>query len=221
MNPINENTAFLTGYMEANNNHTTTIPLGKVDPPKAQPQSQPTASNFLAKGEISLWLDTYDDIFSDFDPRPYSKRALSDDFIFEAQKVSKEVKPGLLELRLLIPHDQRNVSQENTIKERIRKHFEHQFVTLQEERTKNVKKGIMLAVSGFVLLLIASYLSYLEVENVPGSFFIHFLLVLFEPAGWFIGWYGLDHVFYLAREKKSDHEFYQKMSKLRIKFETY
>jgi hypothetical protein len=30
---------------------------------------------------ISLWLATYDDLFSDFDPRSFTKRVLSDDFI--------------------------------------------------------------------------------------------------------------------------------------------
>ena len=28
----------------------------------------------LAKHEVSLWLDDYSDLFSDFDPRPYSQR---------------------------------------------------------------------------------------------------------------------------------------------------
>ena len=35
----------------------------------------------LREGNISLVLDSYDDLFSDFDPRDYSQKALSDDFL--------------------------------------------------------------------------------------------------------------------------------------------
>lgn len=44
----------------------------------------------LEMSEISIWLDNYDDIFSDFDPRPYSQRSLSDDFLAEAKKIEHE-----------------------------------------------------------------------------------------------------------------------------------
>ena len=37
---------------------------------------------------ISLWIDSYDDIFSDFDPRPFSARNISDDFLYEVKKTS-------------------------------------------------------------------------------------------------------------------------------------
>ena len=39
---------------------------------------------------VSLWLDNYDNIFSDFDPRSYAHRELSDDFLIEAKKVTHE-----------------------------------------------------------------------------------------------------------------------------------
>ena len=42
--------------------------------------------------DISIWLETYDDIFSDFDPKAYSERVLSDDFLVEIRKVSYEKK---------------------------------------------------------------------------------------------------------------------------------
>ncbi|MBI2151367.1 hypothetical protein HYU21_01420, partial [Candidatus Woesearchaeota archaeon] len=35
----------------------------------------------VREGNISLVLDSYDDIFSDFDPRDYSEKALSEDFL--------------------------------------------------------------------------------------------------------------------------------------------
>ena len=36
--------------------------------------------------EISFWLDSYDDLFSDFDPRPYAQKGFSEDFLDEAKR---------------------------------------------------------------------------------------------------------------------------------------
>ena len=30
---------------------------------------------------VSIWIDSYDDVFSDFDPRSYDERNISDDFL--------------------------------------------------------------------------------------------------------------------------------------------
>ena len=73
---------------------------------------------YLKQGNISLILDGYEDLFSDFDPRPYSKRTLSDDFIFECKKAVRENKVEFhnLELRLLIPKYKRKTNEEVIIR---------------------------------------------------------------------------------------------------------
>ena len=40
--------------------------------------------------DIKIWIDEYDGIFSDFDPRPYSERNMSDDFLNECNKLFRE-----------------------------------------------------------------------------------------------------------------------------------
>ena len=45
----------------------------------------------MSGAKIFLWLDDFDDIFSDFDPRPYSARELSDDFLDEVRKIAAEM----------------------------------------------------------------------------------------------------------------------------------
>lgn len=66
----------------------------------------------LKLSEICLILDTYDDIFSDFDPRPYDERGLSDDFLSEARKAVKKKPSETIELKFLIPANKRNLSDE-------------------------------------------------------------------------------------------------------------
>ena len=57
---------------------------GRAPAGKITPGSDRTREPNPAVGAVSLWLDTYEDIFSDFDPRPYGQRALSEDFVAEA-----------------------------------------------------------------------------------------------------------------------------------------
>lgn len=55
--------------------------------------------------EISIWVDTYDDVFSDFDSRPYDNRELSDDFLTEVRKMVRSNAPGKVELKFHLMED--------------------------------------------------------------------------------------------------------------------
>ena len=171
----------------------------------------------LQMSEISILLDTYDDIFSDFDPRPYSQRALSDDFLLEAKKASKEKTSGNIELKLLIPKNKKDAEQENIIRKRLHAHFKKHFNLLQEEAKKTRLKGLFLVLIGVFLMMAATYIYSFK----STKFVFNLLFVLLEPAGWFITWYGLDQIFYTSNLKKQDLDFYSKMSKCQITFLTY
>ncbi len=79
----------------------------------------------LRMSEISLWLDHYDDIFSNFDPRPYSQKALSDDFLLETKRASRDKVSGQIELKFLVKAEMRNKKQENLIRRRLKEHFKN------------------------------------------------------------------------------------------------
>ncbi len=179
-----------------------------------QNASEDERTRLLQMSEISLWLDTYDDIFSDFDPRPYSQRALSDDFLSEAKKASKEKTSGRIELIFLLPTEKRNTELEAIIRRRLHEHFRKHYNMLEEEVRKVRNNGILTALGGFFLMLIASYVSWKRAD----SLFFNMLLILIEPAGWFITWFGLDQVFYTSKQKKPDVDFYGKMAKCDIEF---
>ncbi|MFH0714374.1 MAG: hypothetical protein V1847_02145 [Candidatus Diapherotrites archaeon] len=170
----------------------------------------------LKKSEISLWLDHYDDIFSDFDPRPYHERSLSDDFLFEARKASREMKGGL-QLHFLVPALLRDSKHEEMIKKRLKEHFKKHAMLAEKEQKKVVEVGAGLAAFGFVLLASGAFIVYSQPQNIAWDV----LLVILEPAGWFTAWTGLDQIFYEARKQKPELEFYQKMSKAEILFEPY
>lgn len=183
---------------------------------KAEIKAEVEKEKLLSISEISLWLDTYDDIFSDFDPRPYSERALSVDFLDEVKRASRERASGILELKLLIPKDMRNSEKESSIKKRLHEHFKKHHAILKKEKKKIVKTSIFTCLIGFTMMAFASLL-----RTLHPTVFNSILMVLFEPAGWFAVWFSLDRIFYLVKGKRPDLEFYGKMSKSGISFISY
>lgn len=69
----------------------------------------------LRESNISLSMSSYNNLFSDFDPRDYSQKILSEDFIDECKRAVRE-KNGKIELILLFPKDRRNIKDEIKIK---------------------------------------------------------------------------------------------------------
>lgn len=173
--------------------------------------------NFMQMSEIGLALEGYDDIFSDFDPRPYKDRALSTDFLNEAKRASKDKKSGI-EIKFLIPTKQRNYKTEEVIKERLKRHFKRHHDLLNCERKGIIEKGLLFTIIGVGLMVLATYLLFTYQER---SFLLAFLNVLLEPAGWFLFWEGLDYTITQAREQKPELEFYEKMHKAKINFMSY
>lgn len=167
--------------------------------------------------EISISLDTYDDIFSDFDPRPYHLRAISDDFLTEAKKAVRNKPSGGIELRFIIPAHARNAQHEAIIKERLRGYFSEQYRHLRRAHRAMRGKAIFLTLLGIVLMIAAAY-----VRTKPSqAFHLQMLYVLFDPAGWFSTWFGLERLISLWTKEKPEMDFYQKMSKCEITFAAY
>lgn len=168
----------------------------------------------LRLSEISLILDTYDDIFSDFDPRPFSERAVSDDFLLEVKKASKDKPSGGIEIKFLIPAKERNASHEHLIRRRLREHFTKHHQMIQEKMRKTLFRTGIMAVLGVVMIMIATYLNGFN----SSLFFMRFITTLLEPAGWFTTWTGLDEWYYTFTDIKKEHDFYEKMAKAEIIF---
>lgn len=170
----------------------------------------------MREGNISLILEEYNDLFSDFDPREYSERALSEDFIEECKRASRD-KPadGSLELRLLIPNKKRNLAEEKIIGQRLNEHFKRHFERVQKDGKKIKKRGIIWTMVGWILLFLSGVI-YLN----PGIFY-QLLFVVFNPAGWFTMWTGFDMYLSNLKEEKPEFEFYKKMANMNIYFFGY
>lgn len=171
----------------------------------------------LKKSKVGIWLDSYNNFFSDFDPRIYSERDLSEDFLSQAKRITGDLKKDSFEVTFLIPKKERNETTERIIKERLRKYFKKVTEELEKEKKGYLIKGIVTVIIGVAIMFLASIIAYMGEETYANTL----LLVVFDPAGWFAAWYGLDTIFYQAQEDNDDLRFYRKMSKVNLNFYSY
>jgi hypothetical protein len=137
--------------------------------------------------DISIALDTYEDIFSDFDPRPYKERDLSIDFLNAIKMRHVEAKKGQLEVRFFMPSEKRNQKIETTIKRRLRDYFTREMDEMREALNKRRKSGAAYMIIGGMLLLFEGVIAEISLP-IPLPKLIEIMLV---PAGWFGMWIGI------------------------------
>lgn len=172
----------------------------------------------LEQSEISLLLENYDDIFSDFDSRAYSQKAISQDFLEEAERASRDKEYGKVELRFLVPSKIRNTHNELIIKKRLKNHFKRHSELAKKEFKGVIMQGIFFVILGIIIMFIAAFILFSYSKT---SLFSSFLIIFLEPAGWFFFWEGLDLIIFETKKKKPEFEFYRKMSKCKISFSSY
>ena len=172
----------------------------------------------LQISEVSLWLYGYDDLFSDFDPRPYAQRALSEDFLEESKRITKQKESGRLQLTFSVPEKSRDAEKEKIIKKRLRDHFKKRHEMIKGELGNRTKFGMGFVISGLTLMFTAAYLLF---KFHQSTLWTSLLIVLFEPGGWFLFWEGLDVLIFELKDVRPEVEFYDKMARAEIDFISY
>jgi len=75
--------------------------------------------------DLGLWLQDYDDIYSDFDSRNYLKRRVSADFINELRISLKNKNEKIInDLVLLLPREKRDPGSEQKITRNLQNYFD-------------------------------------------------------------------------------------------------
>lgn len=170
---------------------------------------------YKSSEDILLVLDSYDDLFSDFDPRPYSKKALSEDFLVECKKASLD-KKGKIQIKFFLPKQKREPMDEIKIKKRMKEHFHKHMIQNRRIIEKIRTKGFGWFIAGSSLIVITAIL-----PDEFSSVFMKVLINLAHPGGWFFLWEGLAKLLITTKEKKPNYEFYKKMVNANISFFDY
>ncbi len=171
---------------------------------------EPKVSTLLNSIQISL--DEYDDIFSDFDPSPYTKRLLSEDFLKEIQRRYIETDKGEIEIRFTLPSKLRDLKTEGLIKKRLNHYFLMKIRNADDELKKIKTKGIIYFIVGFSLLSVDIFI-YDSQDLIT-----RLLSILLTPAGWYGMYTGLEHVFSHPSELVDKRKFYERFQKAKYLF---
>jgi len=184
-------------------------------PPPSDP-AKTAIDEGLTMGELAVRLDTYDDIFSDFDPRPHSRRELSEDLIKELSRRYRENPKGDLELRFFIPAPARDARLEGVIRKRLKDHFMIERQKIQSQINDHRTKGLRYMAVGFGMLLAELYISFAQ----PTELWVKVMSVLLTPAGWFSLWTGMEKLVEVPYNLENLRSFYEKFSKCNYVFVT-
>jgi hypothetical protein len=165
--------------------------------------------------EISIAIDSWDDIFSDFDPSPLEQRVLSEDFLFELKKRYRETQRGNYVITLYAPITFKDDNTERIVIKRLKQYFKFRFLSLAKELTHHRAKGGLFIVLGVGALGMMSMVTFYKLLN---QLQIELLGIVLVPLGWFGIWEGFSRIIEPAPKLTQELELYSKLAKVTIKF---
>ncbi len=130
---------------------------------------------------------------------------------------------------MILPHSKRDLREETVIKSRLKSYFKKSYDKKKSEQwwwrfwsSLWVLFGILLmSMSGYVTYLTSSFTNnFWRLKDGEGVLF-NVLNAVFQPAGWFVMWTGLDLLILKGRERLPELKFLKKMSKVHIEFAGY
>ena len=165
--------------------------------------------------EIAIVIDTWDDVFSDFDPRPLNQRTVSGDFVEELKKRYRETQRGSLKITIYAPHSLQSPESERMVRQRLKKHFHYFFLLKKKDLFRWLLRGwvfITIGVSSLTFLTLATYYKFLS------QITIDIIGVILMPLGWFGFWEGLSKLIDTSPAFINEEKFFEKLSKASYKF---
>ena len=165
--------------------------------------------------EISIAIDTWDDIFSDFDPRPLNTRTFSEDFITELKKRYRETRRGSFLVIIYAPISLKNETKEKTVVQRLKRHFKHRFTQRQKELNRIRRRGISFVILGICSLGFLTLITYFQLFS---GLAIEILGIIFMPLGWFGIWEGFSKIVDTSPRFIQEEILFNKLSKATYQF---
>lgn len=165
--------------------------------------------------EISIAIDTWDDIFSDFDPRPLNERVVSEDFIFELKRRYREIRTGSFIITICAPLGLKDSVAERKVAMRLKMHFRQIHLQRRKEiRHIRIRGGIFVltGICSLSFLTLAMYFKFFS------DLTIELLSIPFMPLGWFGIWEGLSKIVDTSPFFVQEEILYDKLSKANYRF---
>lgn len=165
--------------------------------------------------EISIAIDSWDDIFSDFDPSPLEQRILSEDFLSELKKRYRETQRGNFIITVYAPMSLKDDASERIVIKRLKQYFKLRHLSTQKEINDARGKGTIFVIFGILFLSIITLIAYFKLLSPLA---IELIGIILMPLGWFGIWEGFSRIIEPAPLIKQDLELFAKLSKAAFKF---
>jgi hypothetical protein len=165
---------------------------------------------------ISIAIDTYEDIFSDFDPRDILERDLSQDFLNELMHRHRQNRSGKYDVVLVAPRSIENKETEKKIVSRLNKYFHQKYLRYIKTITEIRVRGTIYIVLGSITLMTLTFLSYNKILN---ALKLELIGIMFLPLGWFGVWEGFSKILDIPFKLDMDTKAYKGLSKASYKFD--
>ena len=165
--------------------------------------------------EIAIVIDSWDDVFSDFDPRPLNKRTVSGDFIDELKKRHLETRKGDFVISIYAPLMLQNKESEKMVRQRLKRHFQQQYLSQKKELGGRRIRGavfVLIGISSLSFLTLATYFQFLS------RLTIDIASIVLMPLGWFGFWEGLSKLIDTSPVILQEAEMFQKLAKASYRF---
>lgn len=153
-------------------------------------------------------LDSYDDIFSDFDPSPFEHRFISEDFLSELHRRYVLTPKNNFVVHFTIPKTLRSDKIESLVKRRIKDHFRDQLKKVQKQMRDRRIKGF-----GFVAIGLFVLITNLTINSSESLSHIKPLAEFFLVVSWYFVWTGLGSLFEQPEKLVLEQSFLEKFSK--------
>jgi len=164
--------------------------------------------------EITIAIDSWDDVFSDFDPSPLESRILSEDFLAELKKRYRETQRGNFIITIYAPLTLKDETSERLVIKRLKQYFKFRHLSIQKEISDALKKGVLFVAGGITFLSFLTLVAYYKVLSVLA---LELLSIILMPLGWFGIWEGFSRIIDPSPFLKQDLELFSKLSKASYK----
>ena len=165
--------------------------------------------------DISIAIDSWDDVFSDFDPSPLEQRILSEDFLLELKKRYRETQRGNFIITIYAPLSLKDEASERIISKRLKQYFKFRHLEIQRDINEARRKGVIFIVVGMFFLANLTMVTYFKMLT---SLVIDLLSIIVMPLGWFCVWEGFSRIIEPSPLLKQDLELFGKLSRASFKF---
>jgi hypothetical protein len=159
--------------------------------------------------DISIAIDSWDDVFSDFDPRPLAERTLSEDFVQELKKRYHEGRKGMLSVTICAPAALKDERTEHLVSARVKEWFSMRAAQIHHEIRRERARGVVFLLCGFVCLTMLTLLGLSRLFAQPWAEFVEIALM---PLGWFGMWEGVAKLVDIDRMTLQERTLYRRLA---------